>query len=201
MSRTSNHHFHYGRSTIPMLVAPKVLYDQLANTYGGLQKACHVYYLLFILTFVWLFGALVSMRAIDYDLQEIFWDLAVYEKVFKKIFRERARPGDGRSNTSSDLRSGKNQIWRDTGPDDSAPQTGYHDHPGCIWDGLGSCRVGLGGVIALRDSGEHKSRYSCARMEDQRSNLKLWQRRTGAGGANQVPWAGSSRISQASFAA
>ena len=37
------------------------------------------------------------------------------EKVFKKIFRERARPGDGRSNTSSDLRSAKKQIWRDTG--------------------------------------------------------------------------------------
>ena len=42
--------------------------------------------LLFILTFVWLFGALVSMRAIDYDLQENFWDLAVYGKVFKKYF-------------------------------------------------------------------------------------------------------------------
>ena len=71
---------------------------------------------LFILTFVWLFEALVSMRAIDYDLQENFWDLTVYGKVFKKIFRERARPGDGRSNTSSVVRSAKKQIWRDTGP-------------------------------------------------------------------------------------
>ena len=58
-----------------------MLFDQLANTYGGLQKACHVIYL-FLLTFVWLFGALVSMRAIDYDLQENFWDLSLYGKVF-----------------------------------------------------------------------------------------------------------------------
>ena len=35
---------------------------------------------------VLLFGALVSMRAIDYDLQENFWDLTVYGKVFKKYF-------------------------------------------------------------------------------------------------------------------
>ena len=28
-----------------IVFAPKVLYDQLANTYGGLQKACHVYLL------------------------------------------------------------------------------------------------------------------------------------------------------------
>ena len=67
------------------------------------------------MTFVWLFGALVSMRAIDYDLQENFWDLAVYGKVFEKIFHGRAPPGDGRSSTSSVVRSGKNQIWRDTG--------------------------------------------------------------------------------------
>ena len=70
---------------------------------------------LFILTFVWLFEALVSMRAIDYDLQEIFWDLAVYGKVFKKIFRERARPGDGRSSTSSVVRSWKSGFCWDTG--------------------------------------------------------------------------------------
>ena len=67
------------------MIAPKVLYDRRPNTYRGLQKACHVYSS-FCMTFVWLFGALVSMRAIDYDLQEIFWDLAVYGKVFKKYF-------------------------------------------------------------------------------------------------------------------
>ena len=66
--------------------------------------------------FVWLFGALVSMRAIDYDLQEKFWDLALYGKVFKKIFRERARPGDGRSSTSSVVRSWKSGFCWDTGP-------------------------------------------------------------------------------------
>ena len=98
------------------------------------------------------------MRAIDYDLQEKIWDLAVYGKVFKKIFRERARPGDGRSNTRSVVRSAKKSDLAGHWADDSAPQTGYHDHPGCIWDGLGSCRVGLGGVRALRNSGEHKAR-------------------------------------------
>ena len=68
------------------IIAPKVLYDQLANTYGGLQKACHVIYLLFLLTFVWLFGALVSMRAIDYDLQDFFgtW-LYIMERYLKNI--------------------------------------------------------------------------------------------------------------------
>ena len=30
------------------------------------------------------------------------------------------------------------------------------------------------------------------RIRDQISSSGLWQRRTGAGGANQVPWAGSS---------
>ena len=65
---------------------------------------------------MWLFGALVRVGAIDYDPQEIFWDLAVYGKVFKKMFRECARPGDGRSDPQNDLRTGKNQIWRDTGP-------------------------------------------------------------------------------------
>ena len=35
---------------------------------------------------MWLFGALVSMRAVDYDLQEIFGDLAVCGKVLKKYF-------------------------------------------------------------------------------------------------------------------
>ena len=100
-------------SQVTKLIAPKVLYDQLANTYGGLQKACHVY-LLFI-TFVWLFGALVSMRAIDHDLQEIFWDLAVYGKVFKKIFRERARPGDGRSDLQPTIGSWKSGFCWDTG--------------------------------------------------------------------------------------
>ena len=136
--------------------------------------------LLFILTFVWLFGALVRVCAIDYDPQENFWDLAVYGKVFKKIFRERAPPGDGRSSTSSDLRSAKNQIWRDTGHDDSASQTGYHGHPGCVWDGLGAGRVGLGGVRALRNSGEHKTRYSCARMKAEiksLANRSDWRRR------------------------
>ena len=38
-----------------------------------------------------------------------------YGKIFKKMFHERAPPGDGRSSTSSVVRSGKNQIWRDTG--------------------------------------------------------------------------------------
>ena len=98
-----------------LIFAPKVLYDQLANTYGGLQKACHVIYLFILLTFVWLFGALVSMRAIDYDLQENFWDLAVYGKVFKKIFRERARPGDGRSDLQPAVGSWKSGFCWDTG--------------------------------------------------------------------------------------
>ena len=92
-----------------------MLYDRRPITYRGLQKACHVYLFFILLTFVWLFGALVSMRAIDYDLQEIFWDLAVYGKVFKKIFRERARPRDGRSSTSSVVRSWKSGFGWDTG--------------------------------------------------------------------------------------
>ena len=54
--------------------------------------------LFIILTFVWLFGALVSMRAIDYDLQEIFWDLAGYQRAQILIFmsvlpREVGDPG------------------------------------------------------------------------------------------------------------
>ena len=62
---------------------------------------------LFLLTFVWLFGALVSMRAIDYDLQEFFWDLAVYGKVFKKCFM--GVEGRGMVDLTSDprLESGK----------------------------------------------------------------------------------------------
>ena len=63
-----------------MIVAPKVLYGQTEITYRGLQKACHVYS--FYMTFVWLFGALVRVCAIDYDPQEIFWDLSLYGKVF-----------------------------------------------------------------------------------------------------------------------
>ena len=58
------------------------------------------------LMFVWLFGALVSMRAGHPDLQEIFWDLAVYGKVFKKMFHERAPLHRG----MVDLTSG---LWLD----------------------------------------------------------------------------------------
>ena len=39
-----------------------------------------------IMTFVWLFGALVRVCAIDYDHQENFWDLSLYGKVLKKYF-------------------------------------------------------------------------------------------------------------------
>ena len=53
--------------------------------------------------------------AIDYDPQENFWDLAVYGKVFKKIFRERARPGDGRSDLQPAVGSWKSGFCWDTG--------------------------------------------------------------------------------------
>ena len=53
---------------------------------GAPESISRYYYLFILLTFVWLFGALVSMRAIDYDLQEFFWDLTVHGKVFKKYF-------------------------------------------------------------------------------------------------------------------
>ena len=72
-------------------------------------------YLVIMYGFVWLFEALVSMRAIDYDLQENFWDLTVSGKVFKKIFRERACPGDGRSDLQPAVGSWKSGFCWDTG--------------------------------------------------------------------------------------
>ena len=53
------------------------------------------------------------------------------------MFRECARPGDGRSDLRPAVRSGKNQIWRDTGPTiqrpdaegaNQAPRAGSSNH-------------------------------------------------------------------------
>ena len=80
--------FRQSASVRSEIIAPKALYGQTEITYRVDEKACHdiIYLFIIIITFVWLFGALVRVGAIDYDPQEIFWDLALYGKVFKKCF-------------------------------------------------------------------------------------------------------------------
>ena len=101
----------------------------------------------------------------------------------KNESHERAPSGDGRSDPQTDLRTGKNKVWRDTGP---MTQSGDHVLPSDVWDGLGPDWVGLRGELGRYERLEiaklRKSSQGCARMTGSTTPL----------GTNRAPRAGSS---------